>query len=395
MKLSRYLAAALVATTVGLVAIYPNLRSAATVIEPNPPAQYDARKVEVVFVLDTTSSMSGLIDTAKEKIWSIATTIAQAQQNPDIEMGLVAFRDRGDAYVTQVVDLSPDLDSMYGTLMQLTAAGGGDGPESVNRALSDALNRVSWSQDDDTYRVVFLVGDAPPHMDYQGEARYPEIVADAAARGIVVNTIQCGSIHETTAHWTAIAALGNGRYMQVGQSGDAFAVATPFDAEIARLSAELDGTRLFFGDDAARAAFDLKASATESLHALASAAAQARRAVFNSTAAGDANLFGDSDLVAEVEAGRVELEALPPSALPEPLRAMSPAARAAEISAIAGRRESLRAEIDALGRERADYIEEKVVEAGGAADSFDRQIYDAVREQAAGKGLTYDTGPAF
>ena len=99
------------------------------------------KRVEVVFVLDTTGSMGGLIAAAKEKIWSIASTLAQAKQAPEISMGLVAYRDRGDAYVTQVVDLIKDLDSMYAKLMQFRADGGGDSPESVNQALDDAINQ--------------------------------------------------------------------------------------------------------------------------------------------------------------------------------------------------------------------------------------------------------------
>jgi hypothetical protein len=64
-------------------------------------------KIEVVFVLDTTGSMGGLIQSAKEKIWSIASTMATAKPTPEIRMGLVAYRDRGDSYVTRAVDLSP------------------------------------------------------------------------------------------------------------------------------------------------------------------------------------------------------------------------------------------------------------------------------------------------
>ncbi len=68
-----------------------------------------SKKIQVVFVLDTTGSMSGLIQTAKQKIWSIASSMASAQNAPEIEVGLVAYRDRGDAYVTKVTDLSADL----------------------------------------------------------------------------------------------------------------------------------------------------------------------------------------------------------------------------------------------------------------------------------------------
>jgi Mg-chelatase subunit ChlD len=123
--------------TAATVALVPE--RAATTVATNPVKPValtnERAKIEVVFVLDTTGSMGGLIQAAKEKIWSIATTMSQAQPAPEIRMGLVAYRDRGDSYVTRVVDLSSDLDSMYATLMDFQADGGGDGPESVNQAL--------------------------------------------------------------------------------------------------------------------------------------------------------------------------------------------------------------------------------------------------------------------
>ena len=172
----KILGIALFGLTLGAVVYYPQLMAKTTPIDPPIIPHITASqnpKIDVVFVLDTTGSMSGLIQTAKEKIWSIATTMASAQQTPEIRIGLVAYRDRGDAYVTKVVDLSDDLDSVYATLMDFQADGGGDGPESVNKALYDAVHNISWSQEDQAYQVIFLVGDAPPHMDYN-EVRYPE-----------------------------------------------------------------------------------------------------------------------------------------------------------------------------------------------------------------------------
>ncbi|MCH8972254.1 MAG: VWA domain-containing protein, partial [Acidobacteria bacterium] len=193
-----------------------------------------------------TGSMSGLIQTAKEKIWSIATTMASAQPTPEIRIGLVAYRDRGDRYVTKLVDLSADLDSVYAKLMDFQADGGGDTPESVNKALYDAVHDMSWSQGDQAYQVIFLIGDAPPHMDYN-EVRYPAIVADALEKGIVINTIQCGGMSTTVAPWTQIASLGHGKFFQVEQAGGAVAYTTPYDDKIAELSAKLDDTRLYYG----------------------------------------------------------------------------------------------------------------------------------------------------
>src|SRR5688572_4417237 len=104
-----------------------------------PQNAADQPQLDVVFVLDTTSSMDGLIEGAKEKIWSIASRMASGKPRPRIRVGLVAFRDRGDEYVTRRFDLTTDLDAVYRQLRALQAEGGGDTPEHVGRALSDAV----------------------------------------------------------------------------------------------------------------------------------------------------------------------------------------------------------------------------------------------------------------
>src|SRR5213594_3107126 len=96
-------------------------------------------KVEVVFCLDTTGSMGGLIDGAKAKIWAICNQIAGGKPTPDLKVGLVAYRDKGDVYITQVHDLTDDLDHVHAKLKTFTADGGGDIPEHVNQALFDAV----------------------------------------------------------------------------------------------------------------------------------------------------------------------------------------------------------------------------------------------------------------
>ena len=389
-----------VLATVGAVLLYPTIRGNAA--SPTPPPRHGiiapvgAKKVEVVFVLDTTGSMGGLIHAAKEKIWSIASTLAQAQQAPEISMGLVAYRDRGDAYVTQVVDLNRDLDSMYTKLMDFAADGGGDGPEAVNEALEAAVSRMSWSQDQGTYKVVFLVGDAPPHMDYQDDTKYPQIVAAAAAKGIIVNTIQCGGLSDTVAPWQHIASLGHGRYFTVEQAGSAVAVETPFDSRIATLAAELDSTRLYYGSAEERAAMQSKVEATARLNEEASVTARARRGAFNVTsAAGMDNFLGNRELVDDVASGRVDVAAVPPAQLPASVAALPVDAQRELLKDTAQKREELKRQIADLAKQRDTYIQTQVDAAGGAEASLDQQIYEAVREQAAPLGLEYEDGPRF
>jgi len=397
---SKILALALFGFTAASVAFYPAYQSIGainTAAQTTPavnPLNQQRSSIEVVFVLDTTGSMSGLIQAAKEKIWSIASTMASAQSAPEIRMGLVAYRDRGDAYVTTVLDLSDDLDSMYASLMDFQADGGGDGPESVNQALYDAVHSVSWSQDQNTYKVVFLVGDAPPHMDYADDVRYPETLAVALKKGIVVNAIQCGQNQVTTAGWQQIAQLGQGRYFQVAQAGNAVAIASPFDKKIAVLSEKLDHTRMYYGDAEEKEKQRSKVGATDKLHATSSFASRARRAAFNSSKSGEANFLGKGELVDDVASGRVELADIEKDQLPEAMKAMAPAQQKALIEKTAHRRNELQQQIGDLSEKRSDFLRKKVEEAGGAGDSLDEKIYSAVREQAGKKGLRYEADAA-
>jgi Mg-chelatase subunit ChlD len=393
---TKLLGIALFAITLGAIAYYPSLM--AKNIEVKPPIGHvivqQHPKIDVVFVLDTTGSMSGLIQTAKEKIWSIATTMASAQPAPEIRIGLVGYRDRGDAYVTKVIDLSDDLDSVYAALMDFQADGGGDTPESVNKALYDAVNQMSWSQSNNAYRTVFLVGDAPPHMDYN-EVRYPEIAAVAQRKGIVINTIQCGDMPATNQQWVQIASLGQGAFFQVEQAGGAVAYTTPYDADIAALSAKLDDTRLYYGDDEVKELMASKVAATEKLNRSASVATRARRGVFNSAASGKTNRLGKNELVDAISSGTVALDEIEAEALPEALKPMAPAEQKAYVAALAEERAQLSREIEQLAADRDSFISKKVKEDGGRKDSLDQKLYDTVKDQAGKVGFEYEDGPAY
>jgi len=394
---SKILGIALFGLTLATVVYYPQLQAGNIKIDPpiqNHIVANEKPIVDVVFVLDTTGSMSGLIQTAKEKIWSIATTMASAQPTPEIRIGLVAYRDRGDAYVTRVVDLSSDLDSVYATLMEFQAGGGGDSPESVNKALNDAVNKMSWSEGEQAYKVVFLIGDAPPHMDYN-EVQYPQTVASAMEKGIVINTIQCGNMPMTVGPWTQIASLGHGSFFQVEQAGGAVAYSTPYDEEIATLSAKLDDTRLYYGSDEEKDKMAAKVAATDKLNAHASVESRARRGVFNSSVGGTTNMLGENELVAAVASGDVKLDEIEAEALPAAMKPMAPEEQRAYVASLAEERFELKRQIQTLSADRDGYLEKKVEEDGGRKDSLDQKLYDAVKEQAGKAGFEYEDGPAY
>ena len=174
------------------------------------------------------------------------------------------------------------------------------------------------------------------------------------------------------------------------------AIVTPYDEKLARLSAKLDDTRLYYGTREEKEKQQHKVEATEKLHAAASVSSRARRATFNASKSGGANFLGEGELVDEVISGRVDLSRIDQDQLPEPMKAMSPEAQQVLISELAERRNGLQRQIKELSVQRSGYLKKKVEESGGARDSLDDKIYRTVREQAGKLGLSYAAdAPAY
>ena len=140
------------------------------------------------------------------------------------------------------------------------------------------------------------------------DVKYPVTLKAAANKGIVVNAIQSGQHMETQPAWQNIAALGHGQYFQVEDSGNAGAVATPFDEKLSKLAAQLEDTRLYYGNEEVKQAQKRKLDANTKLRKELSSEALARRDTYNATASGKKNLLGEGELVDAIISGRVELD---------------------------------------------------------------------------------------
>lgn len=356
------------------------------------PGEAPPPVVEAVFVLDTTGSMSGLIHAAKEKIWSIGNTLASGDPAPVVRVGLVGFRDRSDGEVTRLVPLSTDMDDLYTRLMEFQASGGGDGPESVNQALHEAVTRVEWTGGPTAYKVIFLLGDAPPHMDYPDDVKYPATAKIAREMGIVVNTVQLGSSDDTRKIFQEIASLCGGVYTRLGQNAGALVKATPYDGEIAKLSRSLDETRLYYGSDKEQKAAEVRKEKASRIYGAASVSAVAQRSLFNTGKAGKKNFLGKNELVDAVAEGEVDVNTLSKDELPEPLREMNDKEREEHVKGLAQKREGLQEQIQALAAKRQDFLKKEMAKKDKTLES---ELYQAVQAQAAAKGIEYDGGPSL
>lgn len=346
--------------------------------------------VEAVFVLDTTGSMGGMIEGAKQKIWAIANTLASAKPTPRIKLGLVAYRDRGDAYVTKVVSLTDDLDAVYKELMSFQAGGGGDTPESVNQGLNEAVTRMTWSEDKKSYRVIFLVGDCPPHMDYPDDVKYPETCKLAATRGITINTILCGGSAEAMPIWKEIAAKAEGQFMNVEQSGGAVVAETKYDKELAKLATDLDKTRIHYGNEKEQAEQTRKSAVAKAVTETAPSAAQAQRAELNASQAGRENWSGKNELINDVQNARVKVSELKEEELPEELRKLQKDEREKVVAEKTKQREEIQKQITELAAKRQALLEAEMKKAPKADAAFDAGVYRCVQDQAKKKGIQYE-----
>jgi Mg-chelatase subunit ChlD len=354
------------------------------------PVKKPARpEVEVVFCLDTTGSMGGLIDATKKKIWAISNQIAGGTPTPRLKIGLVAYRDRNDAYVTKVTDLTDDLDEIHSQLMSFQAQGGGDTPESVNQALHEAVTKISWSKNKKTLKMIFLVGDAPPHMDYPDDVKYPESCKLAVKNDIIINTVQCGRDSATRDVWQEICRRSEGSYVQIdSQGGPVVVVATPFDADLAKINGELSRNTLCFGD----AKEQRRGEGLKAANLALPAAAQADRAGFYANSSKGASY----DLLENVKNGKVKLEELKKEQLPPELRKLNLKEQRAYLDKLDKRRTELNQQARELDKKRAAYVAKKQREdlKLRTRDSFDNQVLRILQTQARRADIRYQAPEA-
>lgn len=173
--------------------------------------------LDVVFLLDTTGSMGGEIQEAKERVRQIAETLSKARPNQRVRIGVVAYRDKGDEYLTKVSPLGTNVNASFAFLASLRADGGGDAPEDVLSGLRAALYEMNWDETPQTERQVFLIGDAPAQL-YKGAPTPEELIAEALSRRIVVNAIGCRSLSANgQEQFRRLAFHTEGSYQHIGR----------------------------------------------------------------------------------------------------------------------------------------------------------------------------------
>lgn len=352
--------------------------------------EIDTPRIEVVFVLDATGSMSGLIQTAKDKIWSFASTMSDADPKPIFKMGMVFYRDRGDEFITQRIQMTEELDFVYGPLMDMSANGGGDSPESVNQGLFEAITQTHWSESDSVYKVVFLIGDCPPHMDYRNDTKYQETCKLANEKGVVINTVQLGDCSGTKPIWEEIASLTGGEYLLLRQDAQGVNISTPYDVQINQLSGDLEKTKVYYGGNAYLEKIETKKEMATYVVSGSSVASSTRRTLFNASDAGKRNFYGEHELINAVMEGRVSKDSvlrIPKNQLPEELREMDDNELWADVSKKVLTRRTTLKKIKDLSDKRVEFLDKEMEGTDLEGETFSDKVYDVIKDQTNSKGI--------
>jgi hypothetical protein len=173
----------------------------------------DPVRLDVHFLIDATGSMSDEIYQLKENMIVISESIHDLPSKPDVRFGMTIYRDRGDDFITQTLDFTPDIEAFTQKLSQVEANGGGDYSESLNEGLHDAIHLPEW-RIDETVSLIFLIADAPPHLDYANDYDYAEEIFEVAERGVKIFPVASSGLDDQGEYiFRQLAQISGGKFL--------------------------------------------------------------------------------------------------------------------------------------------------------------------------------------
>ncbi len=354
------------------------------------PFQGKRPSVDVAILLDTSNSMDGLIHQARAQLWNIVQQFANAEkagQTPVLRVAVMEYGNSGlpasEGYIRKVVPLTTDLDRVSKGLFELKTSGG---DEYCGLVIHEATKRLDWSKSEGGYKAIFIAGNEP---FTQGEdlKRYSNACIDAIEKGIIVNTIHCGSYQDgVRGKWQVGAELGAGKFLNINQDRKVVHVKAPQDKIIIELNRELNDTYLWYGSKQEQERFceNQKLQDDNALRQSGGAGFSKGRAQTKASSLYDN--FG-RDLVDTLKQDKEILKRLKEDHLPEKLQKLNVKERAAYIEQMAKKRALIQEKIVQNSKARDEYIAKNRKEQAVVTDSFGAVVNSAIMQQLESNGF--------
>jgi hypothetical protein len=318
------------------------------------PITAEKTKIQVALLLDTSSSMDGLIDQAKSRLWNIVNTLTTLKydgKTPDIEIALYEYGNDGlskqSNYIRQIAPLSTDLDLISEKLFSLSTNGGN---EYCGAVIQDATKQLKWAKDNNNMKLIYIAGNEEFN---QGGINYKEAISNALKNDIYVNTIYCGDktqgINEL---WKDGADYGKGKYFNIDSNQTVRYIVTPYDVEITKCNEKINKTYIGYGSKGSEKKMNQEMQDKNAQKV--SASNYAERAVSKSKAV----YKNDSwDLVDKVKDDATAISKIKKEELPAELRNKSTAELKVIVAQKTKERENIQKEIGELAKKRQEYID--------------------------------------
>ena len=168
--------------------------------------------LDLVFVVDVTGSMSDELSFIQTELVDICNQVYSAGI-AGLRVGFVFYRDRGDEFVTRVLEFSNDFEKAQQNITSVQATGGGDKEESVNLAMRHMLQKLAWHTEN-CVRLCFWITDAAPHYYADEDYTYHEGLIEAVKKGIKINPVAASGMQPEEEYFYRHAAVKTlGRYL--------------------------------------------------------------------------------------------------------------------------------------------------------------------------------------
>lgn len=365
----------------------PGSSLTALVAGARPPAELPrdtvVDTVQIALLLDTSSSMDGLINQARSHLWNVVEQMGRMTRVVDgkvrgvrLELALYEYGNSrlsaADGYLRQVLPLTGDLDRVSEALHGLTTMGG---EEYAGQVITTAVHELAWSSDPGALRYVFVAGNEG--FD-QGRVSATTAMEAARAKDIAVQLIYCGDQEPS---WDAAAHLAGSDLTTIDQDQVARHIAAPQDDELVRLGAELNGTYLAYGAEGQAAS--ARQQAADAASARLGAKVAIERSVLKSKASYD-NAGWDVVDASERDAGF--LAGASDDQLPAELRGKTLDEKKKLVADKAAARSALKARIAKLEAERAAFVTAEEAKLAPEKPSLGTKVLESTRKTAAKKG---------
>jgi hypothetical protein len=345
------------------------------------------KKIKLAILLDTSGSMDGLIEQAKNQLWKIVNQLAKAKdsdgRDPEIEIALYQYGNDGisamDGYVQQIYGFTGELDEISERLFALKTNGGS---EYCGTVIKKSIKELEWSDSREDLQLIFIAGN---EAFTQGSVHYKTACNLANNKNVIVNTIFCGEYHRgVQLNWQHGARITSGKYMNINSDAQIVHIKSPYDIQINQLNIQLNNTYIAYGRQAA-----VKKSKQIKEDSNAASYGTANMTTRILSKGGKAYKNSSWDMVDAAESESFEVAKVEGAQLPEVMKDMNTEEKTAYIAVKKSERTAIQNQIKALGKKREVFVKAERKKMN-VETQLDDVIISAIIKQAEGKKYTFE-----